>query len=69
MLKKFHESIDKRVFYIGGLICLITLLFTVVVPQRSEAVFSWLLSVFCTEFGWLVLFCVPGAGDAGARAT
>lgn len=52
MLKKFHESIDKRVFYIGGLICLITLLFTVAVPQRAEAAFSWLLSVFCTDFGW-----------------
>lgn len=58
MLEKFHESIDKKVFYIGGIICLIFVLFTVAAPQRAEAVFSWLLSVFCSDFGWFYLLSV-----------
>ena len=58
MLEKFHEKIDKRVFYIGGLICLIFVLFTAAAPYRAEAAFSWLLSAFCSDFGWFYLLSV-----------
>ena len=58
MLEKFHESIDKRVFYIGGIVCLIFLLATVAAPERAEAIFSWLLSAFCSDFGWFYLLSV-----------
>ena len=58
MLEKFHESIDKRVFYIGGIVCLFFVLFTCAAPERAEAIFSWLLSVFCSDFGWFYLLSV-----------
>lgn len=58
MLEKFHESIDKRVFYIGGIVCLVFVLFTVAAPKRAEMIFSWLLSAFCSDFGWFYLLSV-----------
>ena len=58
MLEKFHESIDKRVFYIGGIVCLIFVLFTCAAPERAEAIFSWLLSAFCSDFGWFYILSV-----------
>ncbi|MGM9567181.1 MAG: BCCT family transporter [Clostridia bacterium] len=58
MLEKFHEKIDKRVFYIGGFLCLVFVLFAAVAPRRAEDVFSWLLSVFCSDFGWFYLLSV-----------
>lgn len=58
MLAKFHESIDKRVFYIGGILCLLLVLFTVAMPERAEMIFSWLLSAFCSDFGWFYLLSV-----------
>lgn len=58
MFKSFYKKIDKRVFYLGGCICLIFVLFTVAAPQRAEAVFSWLLSAFCSDFGWFYLLSV-----------
>ena len=47
MFEKFYEKIDKRVFYISGLICLIFVLFTATVLQRTEAAFPWMLLVLC----------------------
>lgn len=58
MFEKFHDAIDKRVFYIGGLLCLIFVLFTVAIPQKAEALFSWILSAVCSDFGWLYLLAV-----------
>lgn len=58
MLSGFHEKVDKRVFYIGGVICLIFVLFTAAAPHRAETAFSWLLSAFCSDFGWFYLLSV-----------
>lgn len=58
MLKNFADDIDKKVFIAGGLFCLLFLVWTVVAPNRAGAVFSKVLSVFCTDFGWLYLLVV-----------
>ncbi|HMM06352.1 MAG TPA: BCCT family transporter [Clostridiales bacterium] len=58
MLKNFAEAIDKKVFIAGGLFCLLFLIWTVVAPDQAGAVFSKILSVFSTNFGWLYLLIV-----------
>lgn len=58
MRKNFGKAIDKKVFFAGGLICLLFLILTVIAPNQASAVFSKILSVFSTDFGWLYLLVV-----------
>ena len=60
MKTNISEKIDKKVFFIGGVICFSFLLFAVISPQTAESCFSWLLSVFCTDFSWFYLLAVAG---------
>ncbi|MGI5873817.1 MAG: BCCT family transporter [Bacillota bacterium] len=58
MRSGFSETVDKKVFFIGGFVCLLILIFAVVNPAAAETFFSWLLTVFCTDFSWLYLLAV-----------
>lgn len=58
MRERLWNIVDKRVCFTGGLICLLFVIFTVAVPKRAESVFSWLLSAFCSDFGWFYLLSV-----------
>ena len=58
MLKGFWKDIDKKVFISGGLFCLIFLIWTVVTPNLAGNIFNEVLSIFCTDFGWLYLTVV-----------
>ena len=60
MLKQFHKNIDKRVFYIGGIVCLLFVAIAIIAPKAAESAFAWLLNVFCSDFGWFYLLAVMG---------
>jgi len=57
-MKGFYKNIDKPVFFIGGVICLFFICWTVIASSQVEQFFSMILSVFSVDFGWLYLLAV-----------
>ena len=55
---EFWKTIDKTVFIVGGLICLLFVSWTIIAPTQVGNFFSMVLSVFSVDFGWLYLLAV-----------
>ena len=56
--EKMKHTIDWKVFGIGGGVCVLFILFTLLWPKEAAGVFNALLDFFCTNFGWLYLLVV-----------
>lgn len=54
----FMGKIDKKVFFIGGFVCLFFVLWAAILPEQAANTFDWLLAFFGTNFGWLYLLVV-----------
>ncbi|NTU88955.1 MAG: BCCT family transporter [Actinobacteria bacterium] len=58
MFKKLSDAIDKKVFIISGLICIIFVAWSAITPTNAQAVLGSLLTLLSTDFGWLYLLVV-----------
>ena len=56
--ENMSHTIDWRVSGIGGGVCVLFILFTLLWPKEAAAVFNALLGFFCIKFGWLYLLVV-----------
>ena len=56
--ESFWNKIDKKVFVIGGIVCLIFVLWAVIWPSQAANTFNILLAFFGEKFGWLYLIVV-----------
>lgn len=54
----FFCKIDKKVFFIGGFVCLFFVLWAAILPEQAAGTFQYLLNFFGTRFGWLYLLVV-----------
>lgn len=54
----FWSRIDKKVFFIGGIVCLIFVLWAVIWPAEAANTFDHCLNFFTQKFGWLYLLVV-----------
>lgn len=57
-MKNIYKDIDKKVFLIGGIICLAFIAWAALLPQAAEIVLGSILSFFSTDFGWMYLIVV-----------
>lgn len=56
--QRFLDRVDKKVFFIGGIVCLFFVLWAVILPQQAADVFQGLMDFFGKKFGWLYLIVV-----------
>ena len=57
---KTWKTIDKPIFFIGGGVCLLFILWTVAAPKMVESLFSAILAAFSDKLGWFYLLTVAG---------
>lgn len=57
-MKGLNKNIDQSVFFIGSLVCLFFICWTVMAPSQVGEFFSMVLSVFSVDFGWFYLLVV-----------
>ncbi len=54
----FLKKVDKTIFYISAIICLIFVAWTIALPESANKVFNAALNFFTSNFGWSYFICV-----------